>query len=287
MRCGGAVDQPQIDFARGKRLHAIRETCARLSACEPYEMDCLHLEIESTSDRSLQRTANRLFSPSARGQGLRGRPAASEPIDLLMTGDRGAVYSLSSSSETPGQPDARQATIRPSFDMQLGNEARPWEHGQATHPRALASRWWRALPSGGSRVPTLTLSGRRSKEGVIPHYQLGPPRTPGQQDRPPHGSRMPPGPGARTPQVIPASPYDAFFTGGGAQHSRNRSRDKRPRTPECTRALRHRPTVFIRLSRRTGALATEARCCPTIGRPCSRDQTIKQRRSMIGEMATR
>src|SRR5215470_1555584 len=98
---GGPVDQTPIDFAERRAPNAIREDVRRtLGVRSPYEMDRLHLEIDSTIDGTLQDSATRLFrrlgdKAFVDARGLRGE-------HLLLTGDPSrVVYSLLVFERTP------------------------------------------------------------------------------------------------------------------------------------------------------------------------------------------
>ena len=139
LRFGGRVDQPPIDFAERRAARAIREDVRRtLGVRSPWEMDRLHLEIESTIDGSLQDAATRLFSrlgdkAFVDAHGLRAER-------LLLTGDPSrVVYSLLLFERAPvGQrPAGPGRQCRPALRHQFRHEARPGQHGQAPHPRAL------------------------------------------------------------------------------------------------------------------------------------------------------
>src|SRR5262249_61285036 len=63
---GGRVDQLPIDFAERRAPNAIREDVRRiLGVRSPYEMDRLHLEIDSTVDGALQDSATPPLRPPA------------------------------------------------------------------------------------------------------------------------------------------------------------------------------------------------------------------------------
>ena len=112
LRFGGHVDQPPIDFAERRAATAIREDVRRiLGVRSPWEMDRLHLEIESTIDGTppgrrhpaFNRLGDKAFVDA---HGLRAER-------LLLTGDPSrVVYSLLSSS---GRPRATCSGSRPTI----------------------------------------------------------------------------------------------------------------------------------------------------------------------------
>jgi membrane peptidoglycan carboxypeptidase len=90
-----------VDFVERKAAVAIREELRRLLGVPgPYELDRLHLEVESTVDGSLQAAATRLFHDLGRRDFVRARGLGVE--HLLATGDPGhVVYSLLLYERTP------------------------------------------------------------------------------------------------------------------------------------------------------------------------------------------
>jgi membrane peptidoglycan carboxypeptidase len=94
LRFGGRVDQPPIAFAERRAARAIREDVRRiLGVRSPWEMDRLHLEIESTIDGTLQDAATRLFGQLGTKAFVDAHGLRAER--LLITGDPSrVVYSL-------------------------------------------------------------------------------------------------------------------------------------------------------------------------------------------------
>ncbi len=132
LRFGGRVDQPPIDFPERRASTAIREEVRRLLGLRNlYEMDRLHLEIESTIDGSLQETATRLFRQLGDQAFVDARGLRAE--HLLLTGDpRRVVYSLLLFERTPSanllrvQADNldRPFDINSGMKLELGSTAK-------------------------------------------------------------------------------------------------------------------------------------------------------------------
>src|SRR4030095_16228419 len=84
----GRVDHPHTAFAERRAARAIREDVRRiLGVRSPWEMDRLHLEIESTIDGTLQDAATRLFGQLGTKAFVDAHGLRAER--LLITGDPG------------------------------------------------------------------------------------------------------------------------------------------------------------------------------------------------------
>jgi membrane peptidoglycan carboxypeptidase len=245
LRFGGRVDQPPIDFAERRASTAIREDVRRLLGVRSlYEMDHLHLEIESTIDGSLQETVTRLFRQLGDKAFVDARGLRAE--HLLLTGDpQRVVYSLLLFERTPSanllrvQADNvdRPFDINSGMKLDLGSTAklRTLVHylevvaglhqelagldGDALGRRAAEARdplsRWAAETLG--KTPALDLDAFLT-EALARKY--------------------------------PAHPYEAFFTGGGVHSFENFNPDDNGRVLQVHEALAHSTNlVFIRLMR--------------------------------------
>ena len=245
LRFGGRVDQPPIDFAERRASTAIREEVRRLLGVRSrYEIDRLHLEIESTIDGSLQESATRLFRQLGDQAFVDARGLRAE--HLLLTGDpRRVVYSLLLFERTPAANRLRvQAdNLDRPFDINSGMKL---ELGSTAKLRTLA-HYLEVVASLHQELAGLDpdAQGRRTAEARDPMTRwaaetLG--KTPALDLEAFLAQAL-----ART---YPATPYEAFFTGGGVHSFENFDPDDNGRVLQVHEALAHSTNlVFIRLMR--------------------------------------
>jgi membrane peptidoglycan carboxypeptidase len=279
LRFGGRVDQPPIDFAERRASTAIREDVRRLLGVRSlYEMDRLHLEIESTIDGSLQETATRLFRQLGDKAFVDARGLRAE--HLLLTGDpRRVVYSLLLFERTPSANLLRvQAdNLDRPFDINSGMKL---DLGSTAKLRTIA-HYLEVVAGLHQELVGLDPDalGRRAAEARDPITRwaaetLG--KTPALDLD------------AFLVQALarkyPASPYESFFTGGGVHSFENFDPDDNGRVLQVHEALAHSTNlVFIRLMRDLVRFH-EARL-PYDKQAVLEDPDHPERRRMLGEMA--
>jgi membrane peptidoglycan carboxypeptidase len=245
LRFGGRVDQPPIDFAERRASTAIREEVRRLLGVRNlYEMDRLHLEIESTIDGSLQETATRLFRQLGDQAFVDARGLRAE--HLLLTGDpRHVVYSLLLFERTPSANLLRVKAdnLDRPFDINSGMKL---DLGSTAKLRTLA-HYLEVVAGLHQELAGLDPDalGRRAAEARDPVTRwaaetLG--KTPALDLE------------AFLAQALArkysANPSEAFFTGGGVHSFENFDPDDNGRVLQVHEALAHSTNlVFIRLMR--------------------------------------
>jgi membrane peptidoglycan carboxypeptidase len=279
LRFAGRVDQPTIDFAERRASTAIREDVRRLLGVRSlYEMDRLHLEIESSIDSSLQEAATHLFRQLGDKAFVDARGLRAE--HLLLTGDpQGVVYSLLLFERTPSanllrvQADNldRPFDINSGMKLDLGSTAklRTLAHyleivaglhqelagldrdalrRRAADARDPITRW---AAETLDKTPTLDLDAFLA-EALARKY--------------------------------PAHPWEAFFTGGGVHSFENFDPEDNGRVLQVHEALAHSTNlVFIRLMRDLVRFH-EARL-PYDKQAVLEDPHHPERRRMLEEMA--
>lgn len=279
LRFSGRVDQPTIDFAERRASTAIREDVRRLLGVRSlYEMDRLHLEIDSTIDSSLQEAATRLFRQLGDKAFVDARGLRAE--HLLLTGDpQGVVYSLLLFERTPSanllrvQADNldRPFDINSGMKLDLGSTAklRTLAHyleivaglhqelagldrdalrRRAADARDPITRW---AAETLDKTPALDLDAFLA-EALARKY--------------------------------PAHPWEAFFTGGGVHSFENFDPEDNKRVLQVHEALAHSTNlVFIRLMRDLVRFH-EARL-PYDKQAVLEDPHHPERRRMLEEMA--
>ena len=281
LRFGGHVDQPPIDFAERRAATAIREDVRRiLGVRSPWEMDRLHLEIESTIDGTLQDAATRLFSrlgdkAFVDAHGLRAE-------HLLLTGDPSrVVYSLLLFERAPAGNVLRvQAdNLDQPFDINSGMKL---DLGSTAKLRTLA-HYLEVMESLHAELAPLDPEAldRRAAEA---------------RDRDPltrwaaETLRKTPGLtldaflAQALDRTYPAHPWETFFTGGGVHSFENFEPEDNRRTFPVHEALAHSTNlVFIRVMRDLVRFH-EARL-PYDARAVLADPEHPERRRMLEEMA--
>jgi membrane peptidoglycan carboxypeptidase len=245
LRFGGRVDQPPIDFAERRAATAIREEVRRvLEVRSPYEMDHLHLEIDSTIDGDLQEAATRLFRQLGDKAFVDARGLRAE--HLLPTGDpQRVVYSLLLFERTPAGNRLRvQAdNLDQPFDINSGMKL---DLGSTAKLRTLAH--YLEVVAGLHQELTavdVEARARRAAEARDPITRWA-------------AETLAKAPGldidaflaqalART---YPAHPWEEFFTGGGIHTFENFDPEDNRRVLPVREALAHSTNlVFIRLMR--------------------------------------
>src|SRR5262247_587598 len=278
---GGRVDQPAIDFAARRAPTAIREEVRRiLGVRSPYEMDRLHLEIDSTVDRDLQDAANRLFRRLGDKAFVDARGLRAE--HLLLTGDPShVVYSLLLFERTPAGNLLRvQAdNLDRPFDINSGMKL---DLGSTAKLRTLA-HYLAVMESLHAALSPLDVEAldRRAAET---------------RDRDPltrwaaETLRKTPGLGLDAflaqalDRTYPAHPWEAFFTGGGVHNFENFEPEDNRRILPVHEAFAHSTNlVFIRLLRDL-VRYHEARL-PYDAQAVLADPKHPERRRMLEEMA--
>jgi membrane peptidoglycan carboxypeptidase len=281
LRFGGRVDQPPIDFSERRAPNAIREDVRRiLGVRSPYEMDRLHLEIDSTIDGELQDSATRLFRRLGDKAFVDARGLRAE--HLLLTGDPSrVVYSLLLFERTPAGNLLRvQAdNLDRPFDINSGMKM---ELGSTAKLRTLA-HYLEVMESLHAELAPLDTEAldRRAAET---------------RDRDPltrwaaETLRKTPGLGLEAflaqalDRTYPAHPWEAFFTGGGVHSFENFEPEDNRRIPPVHEALAHSTNlVFIRLMRDL-VRYQEARL-PYDAQAVLADPDHPERRRMLEEMA--
>jgi membrane peptidoglycan carboxypeptidase len=279
LRFAGRVDQPTIDFAERRASTAIREDVRRLLGVRSlYEVDRLHLEIESSIDSSLQEAATQLFRRLGDKAFVDARGLRAE--HLLLTGDpQGVVYSLLLFERTPSanllrvQADNldRPFDINSGMKLDLGSTAklRTLAHyleivaglhqelagldrdalrRRAADARDPITRW---AAETLDKTPALDLDAFLA-EALARKY--------------------------------PAHPWEAFFTGGGVHSFENFDPEDNRRVLQVHEALAHSTNlVFIRLMRDLVRFH-EARL-PYDKQAVLEDPNHPERRRMLEEMA--
>src|SRR5215470_3303269 len=244
---GGRVDQTPIDFAERRAPNAIREDVRRtLGVRSPYEMDRLHLEIDSTIDGALQDSATRLFrrlgdKAFVDARGLRGE-------HLLLTGDPSrVVYSLLLFERTPAGNLLRvQAdNLDRPFDINSGMKL---DLGSTAKFRTLAHylEVMEGLHAELSPLDAEALDRRaaetRDRDPLTRWAAETLRKTPGL----PLEAFL----AQALDRTYPAHPWEAFFTGGGVHSFENFEPEDNRRILPVHEALAHSTNlVFIRLMR--------------------------------------
>ena len=141
LRFGGRVDQPPIDFAERRASTTIREDVRRLLVCAASTRWTAWTISGREHHRRLAAGHGHPPLPPARRQGLRRRPRP--PRRAPAPDRRSAARRLQSPAlraDAVRQPAARPGRQpRPALRHQLGDEARPGQHGQAPDPRRTTS----------------------------------------------------------------------------------------------------------------------------------------------------
>src|SRR5262245_46671297 len=279
LRFAGRVDQPPIDFAERRAATAIREDVRRvLEVRRPYDMNRLHLEIDSTIDGELQKAATRLFRQLGDKQfvdshGLRGE-------HLLPTGDPArVVYSLLLFERTPAgnqlrvQADNldRPFDINSGMKLDLGSTAKLrtvthyLEVVQELHEQVKAlEEEERAQLVTDARDPLTKWAAETLKQ--TPAMELDTFLT------------------QALARTYPAHPWEEFFTGGGVHTFENFDPEDNRRIYSVREALAHSTNlVFIRLMRDLVRFH-EARL-PYDAAAVLGDQDNPERRRMLEQMA--
>jgi len=279
LRFGSRVDQPPIDFAERRASTAIREDVRRLLGVRSlYEMDRLHLEIESTIDSSLQATATRLFRQLGDKAFVDARGLRAE--HLLLTGDpQRVVYSLLLFERTPSanllrvQADNldRPFDINSGMKLDLGSTAKL---RTLTHYLEVVAGLHQEL--AGLDPGAL---GRRAAEARDPITRWAA-ETLGKTPALDLDTFL----AQALARKYPAHPYEAFFTGGGVHSFENFDPDDNGRVLQVHEALAHSTNlVFIRLMRDLVRFH-EARL-PYDKQAVLEDPNHPERRRMLEEMA--
>ena len=278
---GGRVDQAPIDFAERRAPNAIREDVRRtLGVRSPYELDRLHLEIDSTIDGTLQDSATRLFrrlgdKAFVDARGLRGE-------HLLLTGDPSrVVYSLLLFERTPAGNLLRvQAdNLDRPFDINSGMKM---ELGSTAKLRTLAHylEVMESLHAELSPLDAEALDQRvaeaRDRDPLTRWAAETLRKTPGL----PLDAFL----AQALDRTYPAHPWEAFFTGGGVHSFENFEPEENRRILPVHEALAHSTNlVFIRLMRDL-VRYHEARL-PYDAQAVLADPDHPERRRMLEEMA--
>src|SRR5499433_2913763 len=244
---GGRVDQTPIDFAERRAPNAIREDVRRaLGVRSPYEMDRLHLEIDSTIDGTLQDSATRLFrrlgdKAFVDARGLRGE-------HLLLTGDPSrVVYSLLLFERTPAGNLLRvQAdNLDRPFDINSGMKL---DLGSTAKLRTLA-HYLEVMENLHAELSPLDAEAldRRAAE-TRDRDPLT--RWAAETLRKTSGLPLEAFLAQALDRTYPAHPWEAFFTGGGVHSFENFEPEDNRRILPVHEALAHSTNlVFIRLMR--------------------------------------
>jgi membrane peptidoglycan carboxypeptidase len=279
LRFGGRVDQPPIDFAERRASTAIREDVRRLLGVRSlYEMDRLHLEIESTIDSSLQETATRLFRQLGDKAFVDARGLRAER--LLLTGDpRRVVYSLLLFERTPSANLLRvQAdNLDRPFDINSGMKL---DLGSTAKLRTLA-HYLEVVAGLHQELTGLDPDalGRRVAEARDPITRWAA-ETLGKTPALDLDAFL----AQALARKYSASPYEAFFTGGGVHSFENFDPDDNGRVLQVHEALAHSTNLaFIRLMRDLVRFH-EARL-PYDKQAVLEDPDHPERRRMLEEMA--
>ena len=279
LRFGGRVDQPPIDFAERRASTAIREDVRRLLGVRSlYEMDRLHLEIESTIDSSLQETATRLFRQLGDKAFVDARGLRAE--HLLLTGDpQRVVYSLLLFERTPSANLLRvQAdNLDRPFDINSGMKL---DLGSTAKLRTLA-HYLEVVAGLHQELAGLDPDalGRRAKEARDPITRWAA-ETLGKTPAPDLDAFL----AQALARKYSATPYEAFFTGGGVHSFENFDPEDNGRVLQVHEALAHSTNlVFIRLMRDLVRFH-EARL-PYDTQAVLEDPDHPERRRMLEEMA--
>jgi membrane peptidoglycan carboxypeptidase len=279
LRFGGRVDQPPIDFAERRASTAIREDMRRLLGVRSlYEMDRLHLEIESTIDGSLQETATRLFRQLGDKAFVDARGLRAE--HLLLTGDpQRVVYSLLLFERTPSANLLRvQAdNLDRPFDINSGMKL---DLGSTAKLRTLA-HYLEVVAGLHQELVGLDPDalGRRAAEARDPITRWAA-ETLGKTPTPDLDAFL----AQALARKYSATPYEAFFTGGGVHSFENFDPDDNGRVLQVHEALAHSTNlVFIRLMRDLVRFH-EARL-PYDTQAVLKDPDHPERRRMLEEMA--
>ena len=278
---GGRVDQPANDFAARRAPLAIREEMRRtLGVRSPYEMDRLHLEIDSTIDGDLQDAANRLFRRLGDKAFVDARGLRAE--HLLLTGDPSrVVYSLLLFERTPAGNVLRvQAdNLDRPFDINSGMKL---DLGSTAKLRTLA-HYLEVMESLHAALAPLNAEAldRRAAET---------------RDRDPltrwaaETLRKTPGLdldaflAQALDRTYPAHPWEAFFTGGGVHSFENFEPEDNRRILPVHEALAHSTNlVFIRLMR--DLVRYHQARLPYDAQAVLADPEHPERRRMLEEMA--
>ncbi len=279
LRFGGRVDQPPIDFAERRASTAIREDVRRLLGVRSlYEMDHLHLEIESTIDGSLQETVTRLFRQLGDKAFVDARGLRAE--HLLLTGDpQRVVYSLLLFERTPSANLLRvQAdNLDRPFDINSGMKL---DLGSTAKLRTLA-HYLEVVAGLHQELAGLDRDavGRRAAEARDPLSRWAA-ETLGKTPALDLDAFL----AEALARKYSAHPYEAFFTGGGVHSFENFDPDDNGRVLQVHEALAHSTNlVFIRLMRDLVRFH-EARL-PYDKQAVLEDPHHPERRRMLEEMA--
>jgi len=279
LRFGGRVDQPPIDFAERRASTAIREDVRRLLGVRSlYEMDHLHLEIESTIDGSLQETVTRLFRQLGDKAFVDARGLRAE--HLLLTGDpQRVVYSLLLFERTPSANLLRvQAdNLDRPFDINSGMKL---DLGSTAKLRTLA-HYLEVVAGLHQELAGLDRDavGRRAAEARDPLSRWAA-ETLGKTPALDLDAFL----AEALARKYPAHPHEAFFTGGGVHSFENFDPDDNGRVLQVHEALAHSTNlVFIRLMRDLVRFH-EARL-PYDKQAVLEDPHHPERRRMLEEMA--
>jgi membrane peptidoglycan carboxypeptidase len=279
LRFGGRVDQPPIDFAERRASTAIREDVRRLLGVRSlYEMDHLHLEIESTIDGSLQETVTRLFRQLGDKAFVDARGLRAE--HLLLTGDpQRVVYSLLLFERTPSANLLRvQAdNVDRPFDINSGMKL---DLGSTAKLRTLA-HYLEVVAGLHQELAGLDRDalGRRAAEARDPLSRWAA-ETLGKTPALDLDAFL----AEALARKYPAHPYEAFFTGGGVHSFENFDPNDNGRVLQVHEALAHSTNlVFIRLMRDLVRFH-EARL-PYDKQAVLEDPNHPERRRMLEEMA--
>ena len=279
LRFNGRVDRPTIDFAERRASTIIREEVRRLLGVRSrYEMDRLHLEVESTIDGSLQDTATRFFRQLGDKAFLDARGLRAER--LLLTGDpRRVVYSLLLFERTPSGNLLRvQAdNLDRPFDINSGMKL---DLGSTAKLRTLTHYLELMAGLHGELAPLDPEAlGRRVSEARDPLTRWAA-ATLGKHP----GLDLDAFLAQALARKYPAHPYEAFFTGGGMHSFENFDPDDNGRVLEVHQALAHSTNlVFVRLMRDLVRFH-EARL-PYDAHAVLADADHPERRRMLEEMA--
>jgi membrane peptidoglycan carboxypeptidase len=281
LRFGGRVDQPAIDFAERRASTAIREDVRRLLGVRSlYEMDRLHLEIDSSIDGPLQEAATRLFRQLGDKAFVDARGLRAER--LLLTGDpRRVVYSLLLFERTPAgnllrvQADNldRPFDINSGMKLDLGSTAKL---RTLTHYLEVVAGLHEELAALDSEA-----LGRRAAESRDPITRWAA-ETLSKEPTLDLDAFLT----QALARKYPAHPYEAFFTGGGMHSFENFDREDNGRVLQVHEALAHSTNlVFVRLMRELVRFH-EARL-PYDAQAVLADPDHPERRRMLEETADR
>lgn len=220
-----------------------RELMQLLGVTSLYDVDRLHLEVESTIDSGLQADATRLFQQLAdsgfvRGHGLLGKY-------LLGDGDpRGVTYSLLLYERGQGagalraEADNLDEPFDPNFGMKL-------ELGSTAKLRTLVQylEIVSALREERLRSGDAPVAGSRAPDDPVTRWVA---ETMDQEPGIPLDTLL----SRALDRTYSASPYEVFYTGGGDHEFHNFDPDDNGRRPTVRDALvRSTNLVFIRLMR--------------------------------------